>query len=198
MERRSSKIMESVCHIHRPQQLLSVWCAGSTLLFQVQLEARLRKKQADSSLPCHHLVFNSILVKESIVVPKKSEHLLCGSVHVLSPIRLFMSLWTVAHQAPLSMGFPRQKYWSGLPFPSPGHLLDPGIECESHASPALKGGFFTTEPSGNLCSHILLNLLSTEGFRDILSMCLLDLGIHAKKEQFLLRNEYKNFMLGRG
>ena len=58
---------------------------GGTVLFQVQLEARPRKKQADSSLPCHHLVFNSILVKESIVVPKKSKHLLCGSVHVLSP-----------------------------------------------------------------------------------------------------------------
>ena len=96
------------------------------------------------------------------------------------------------------MGFPRQEYWSGLPFPSPGHLPGPGIECESHASPALKGGFFTTEPSGNLCSHILLNLLPTKGFKDVLSMCLLDLGVHAKKEQFLLRNECKNFMLGRG
>ena len=133
MERRSNKIMESVCHIHRPQQLLSVWCARSTLLFQVHLEARLRKKQADSSLPCHHLVFNSILVKESIMVLKKSEHLPCGSVHVLSPIRLFTSPWTVAHQAPLSVGFPRQKYWSGSPFPSLGDLPNPGIEPASPA-----------------------------------------------------------------
>ena len=53
--------------------------------------------------------------------------------------------WTVVCQAPLSMGFPRQEYWSGLPFPSPGHLPDPGIKP---ASPALAGGFFTTEPTG--------------------------------------------------
>ena len=52
--------------------------------------------------------------------------------------------WTVACQAPLSVGFSRQEYWSGLPFPSPGDLPDPGIEP---VSPALAGGFFTTEPS---------------------------------------------------
>ena len=51
--------------------------------------------------------------------------------------------WTVAHQAPPTMGFSRQEYWSGLPFPSPGDLPDPGIEP---ASPALAGRFFTTEP----------------------------------------------------
>ena len=55
-----------------------------------------------------------------------------------------MALWTVALQAPLSMGFLRQEYWSGLPFPSPGDLPDPGIEPESLMSPALAGGFFTT------------------------------------------------------
>ena len=53
--------------------------------------------------------------------------------------------WTAGHQAPLSMGFPRQEYWSGLPFPPPGDLPDPGIEL---VSPALAGGFFTTEPPG--------------------------------------------------
>ena len=55
------------------------------------------------------------------------------------------SLWTVAHQAPLSMGFPRQEYWSGLPFPSPRDLPHPGIEIES---PALADSFLTTESSG--------------------------------------------------
>ena len=50
----------------------------------------------------------------------------------------------VAHQAPLSMEFSRQAYWSGLPFPSPGDLPDPGIERASLMSPALAGGFFTT------------------------------------------------------
>ena len=51
-----------------------------------------------------------------------------------------MTPWTVACQAPLSMGFPRQEYWSGLPFPSSGDLPDPGIEA---TSPVLVGGFFT-------------------------------------------------------
>ena len=61
-----------------------------------------------------------------------------------SRVRLFATLWTVAHQAPLSMGFSRQEYWSGLPFPSPGDLPDPGTEPVSLTSPSLAGGFFTT------------------------------------------------------
>ena len=65
-----------------------------------------------------------------------------------SRVRLFATPWTIAHWAPLSMGFPRQEYWSGLPFPLPGDLLDPGIEPGSPASPALAGGFFTSEPPG--------------------------------------------------
>ena len=70
---------------------------------------------------------------------------MCVSVHVcvLSRFRLFVTLWTVAHPASLTMGFPRQEYWSGLPFSSSEDLPDPGIE---RASPKLAGGFFTTEP----------------------------------------------------
>ena len=67
--------------------------------------------------------------------------------HVLnhfSRVRLFATLWTVARQAPLSMGFGGQEYWSGLPFPPPGDLLNPGIKPASLMSPALAGGFFTT------------------------------------------------------
>ena len=56
--------------------------------------------------------------------------------------------WTVACQAPLSVGFSRQKYWSGLPFPSPGILSNPGIKPQSSVSPALAGRFFTAEPTG--------------------------------------------------
>ena len=55
----------------------------------------------------------------------------------------FVTPWTIARQAPLSMGFLRQEYWSGLPFPSLGDLPTPGIKP---ASPALAGRFFTTEP----------------------------------------------------
>ena len=54
-----------------------------------------------------------------------------------------MTTWTVAYQAPLSMGFSREAYWSGLPLPSPGTLSNPGIKP---MSPVLAGGFFTTEP----------------------------------------------------
>ena len=64
---------------------------------------------------------------------------------VLSRVQLFATPWTVARQAPLSMGFPRQGYWSGLPFPDPGDLSNPGIKL---ASLALAGRFFTTEPRG--------------------------------------------------
>ena len=57
---------------------------------------------------------------------------------------LFATSWTVAHQVPLSMGFSRQDYWSGFPFPTPGDLLNPGIKPLSLVSPALAGGFITT------------------------------------------------------
>ena len=56
----------------------------------------------------------------------------------------FVTLWTVAHQASLSMGFARQEYWRGLPCPPPGDCPDPGIEPASLTSPALTGGLFTT------------------------------------------------------
>ena len=61
-----------------------------------------------------------------------------------SHVQLFVTPWTVACQAPLSMGFSRQEYWSGLPCPPPGDLPDPGTEPVSLMSPALVGGFFTT------------------------------------------------------
>ena len=67
---------------------------------------------------------------------------------MLSGGQLLVTPWTVAYQAPLSLGFSRQEYWSGLPFPSPGDLPDPGIEPASLMSPALAGGLFTTESPG--------------------------------------------------
>ena len=66
-------------------------------------------------------------------------------VQSLSRVRHFVTPWTVAHQAPLSMGFPRQDYWSGLPFPAPGDLPNPRIKP---VSPTLAKLFFTTEPPG--------------------------------------------------
>ena len=64
---------------------------------------------------------------------------------LLSPVQFFATPWNVAHQSPLSMEFSKQGYWSGLPFPSLGHLPDPRIEPPS---PALAGGFFTAVPPG--------------------------------------------------
>ena len=76
---------------------------------------------------------------------------------MLSRVWLFVTPWTIAHQAPLSMEFSRQEYWSRLSFPSPGDLPDPGIEPASPESSALAGEFFTTEPPGNPCASTLLN-----------------------------------------
>ena len=61
-------------------------------------------------------------------------------------VQLFATSWAVARQAPLSMGFPRQECWSGMPFPPPGDLPNPGIEPESPVAPALAGRFLTTKP----------------------------------------------------
>ena len=70
-----------------------------------------------------------------------------------------MTPGTVACQAPLSMGFYRQEYWSGLPFPTPGDLTDPGTKPVSFASPELAGGFFTLvlpgKPQRMLLYHII-------------------------------------------
>ena len=66
----------------------------------------------------------------------------------LSHIQLFATSWSVALVAPLSTGFCRQEYWSGLPFPSPEDLSDSGIEPMSPVAPALQADFCTTEPPG--------------------------------------------------
>ena len=66
-------------------------------------------------------------------------------VKSLSRVRFFVTLWTVAHQVPPSMGFSRQEYWSGLPFPSPRDIPDTGIEPRS---PALQADALTSEPPG--------------------------------------------------
>ena len=68
-----------------------------------------------------------------------------------------MTLWTVDHKAPLSMGFPRQEYCSGLPCPPPGNLPDSGIDPASLTSPALAGGFFTANSIWEACTKNLQN-----------------------------------------
>ena len=88
-------------------------------------------------------------------------------VQSLSRVQLFVTPWTVTHQTPLSMGFFRQEYWSGLPFPSPeGDLSHRGIEPVSPASPALADGLFTTEPHRKSINYIsdLKHLTAEESF----------------------------------
>ena len=68
-------------------------------------------------------------------------------VKLLSRVRLFKTPWTVAHQDPPSIGFSKQEYWSGLPFPSPGDLPNPGIEP---VSPAFQADALISEPPGKL------------------------------------------------
>ena len=78
------------------------------------------------------------------MVSRKLRVLFCWCCYLVAELYLtLVTPWTVARQAPLFMGFPRQEYWRGLPFPSPGYLPDPGMEL---AFPSLAGGFFTSEP----------------------------------------------------
>ena len=75
---------------------------------------------------------------------------------LISCVRLFATLWTVARQAPLSMRFLQQEYWIGLPFPSPGDLPDPGIETVSPWVSCTAGSLFTAEPLGMSLQCIVL------------------------------------------
>ena len=93
--------------------------------------------------------------KTSSLVPH-TDYLIRVSVKSLSRVRLFATSWTVAYQAPPSIGFSRQEYWSGLPFPSPGDLPNPGMEP---GSPALEADTLTSEPPGK-CSNVKQCFLS--------------------------------------
>ena len=91
-------------------------------------------------------IFNNILIHIVFRVKVKS----------LNHVRLFATPWTVAYQAPLSMGFSRQEYWSGEPFPLPGDLPNPGIQPRS---PALQADALPPEPSGKP-KLLLINLIT--------------------------------------
>ena len=81
-------------------------------------------------------------------------HTMLVRVSTFQHVRLFVTPRTVAHQAPLSMEFSRQEYWSRLPFPSPGDHPNPGIKLAFPESPALAGRFFTTAPPGKSCQAL--------------------------------------------
>ena len=93
-------------------------------------------------------MYNKHIFQEMGLLVLISAEIYHQCVCMLSRVWLFVSSWTVARQAPLSMGFSRQEYWSGLPFPTLGDFPDPGIEPLSPAAPTLAGRFFTTELPG--------------------------------------------------
>ena len=93
---------------------------------------------------------------------------------LLSPVQLFATLWTVTHQAALSMGFPRQEYWSGLPCLPPRDLPNPGIK---RRSPTLQVDSLPAEPQGKLkntgvgCHFLLQGIFPTQGLNPDLLHC---------------------------
>ena len=103
----------------------------------------------------------------SILIALFSLH--SNSMHVCSLVAqscpTLVTPWTVALQGPLSMQFSRQEYWNELPFPPPEDLPDPGFKPKCPASPALAGGFFTTEPPGELPKPVR-EMLLVYHFRD--------------------------------
>ena len=90
-------------------------------------------------------------------IPKRTKVITVVVACMLSCVRLFVTPWTAARQANLSVGFPPQEYWSELSFSHPGDLPDPEIEPASPESPALAGRLFTTAPPGKHTQQILVS-----------------------------------------
>ena len=124
----------------------------------------LMTKTWETSFVSFMLLINSILGGGMVLGDQ-----LCMSTQSLSRVWLIVTSWTVAHQAPLSMGFSRQEYWSGLPFPPPGDLPNPGLDP---VSPVLGGRFFTAEPPNLFCFELdsiwmhfnIINIFSFHSF----------------------------------
>ena len=111
----------------------------------------------------------------------------CCVLNHFSHVWLFVTLWTVTHQASLSMGFSRQEYWSGLPCPPPGSCPKPRTESESLMSPALAGRFFTTSTTWE-ARYLLLNFKLMESQYVCLCFWLLWFSIVCVWVLFLLFN----------
>ena len=111
-------------------------------------------------------------MNENLYAQYKSVIRLLSQFHTIFPLLYDAGVrghFSVTHQAPLSMGFPRQKYWSGLLYPPPGDLLDPGIESASPASLPLAGRFFL-QPPGKTSQHTYpSSALECSGVRTLFS-----------------------------
>ena len=119
------------------------------ILVSITILCTFQKTVAYIHTICKHCCETCVYVRVCVKILNKSSVnfvlLRHSEVKSFSRVRLFATPWTVAHQAPLSMGFSRQEYWSGLPFPSPGHLPDPGIKPRS---PSLWADALTSQPQG--------------------------------------------------
>ena len=109
------------------------------------------KKQVSYRTPSQEMIFLLWHPRKSTQRKWQNSYLKKVKVKSLSRVLLFATPWTVAYQFPLSVGFCRQEYWSGLPCLSPGDLPNPGTEPMSFTSPALAGGFFTTSTTWESC-----------------------------------------------
>ena len=94
---------------------------------------------------------------------------------LLSRVQLFVISWTVWYQAPLSMGFSRQEYWNGLPFPSPGDLRDPGIKPRC---PTLQADASLSQPPGKPLLYCTLLQVSIKICHDLFSLAIYQILIH--------------------
>ena len=117
-------------------------------------------KQWDSIPVLKTVIENTLIGHRPDIKSAQSD--LISEVKSLSCVQLFATPWTVAHQAPPSMEFSRQQYWSGLPFPSPGYLPDPGIEPRS---PALQADALLSEPPGRVKFIAIQSHLSNKNLK---------------------------------
>ena len=133
--------------------LSSLWKLTQFLYVSESLRSSLSNKSGCKDSFVHSLIQGAPTMRQDLRAqwsPRHSTFMLLWdlsprNVKSLSCVRLFATPWTVAHQVPPSMGFFRQEYWSGLPFPSPGDLPDPGIK---RGSPTVQADALTSEPPG--------------------------------------------------
>ena len=119
--------------------------AGIAILISDKIDLKIKNITRDKE--GHYIMIKGSIQEEDITIVNIYA-LNISEVKLLSRVQLFVTPWTVAYQSPQSMEFCRQKYWSGLPFPSPGDLPNPGIKPRS---PTLQADTLLSEPPGRHC-----------------------------------------------
>ena len=151
----AAELLPSFCS----EQILKLVCVHACIHARVQQKLRCQWESLGPSV--------SLKANYTLLLPYFLQMIMwscaCMRAKSLSQVWLSATLWAVAHQAPLSMGFSRQEYWSRLPFLSPGAFSEPEIKLTSLASPALASRFFTTSttweaPCEAVRTHKILNI----------------------------------------